>query len=281
MNSLAFLRYGFDVKHIIRSWRKSVGVTATESTEKILGLEWNFSQDTLVPALNVYLCKKRRGEHVDVELDKDVIDKTQMTLRVLLRCVGSLYDLSGRFLSPLQMKGRLLYSKTTKLGLGWDQHILKSSPEIDAEIIQFMHEVIAVKQNLKVMKRSWVPMNHQLTQLICSYDGSISGYSSTVHARSAQDDSHNHKSNIASGRCKTSQLDCGDNELSGGLLASRLMSSVDESLPEIPDDLVISFIGDSQCTAYSHNPEFVQKDRRRRNLSVKWSRTIRHSQTAR
>jgi hypothetical protein len=150
----AFLRYGFDVKHIIRSWRESVGVTSTESIEKILGLEWNFSQDTLVPALNVYLCKKRRGEHIDVALDKDVIEKTQMTLRVLLRAVGSLYDLSGRFLSPLQMKGRLLYSKTTKLGLKWDQHIAKFSPEINAEIIQFMHEVITVKQNLRVMKRA-------------------------------------------------------------------------------------------------------------------------------
>ena len=80
-----------------------------------------------------------------------------MSLRVLLRAVGSLYDLSGRYLNPLQMKGRLLYSKTTKLGLKWDQHIGKVSPEINQEIIQFMHEVITVKQTLRVMDRAWVP----------------------------------------------------------------------------------------------------------------------------
>ena len=104
---------------------------------------------------------------VDVPLDQNVITKTDMSLRVLLRAVGSLYDLSGRFLNPLQMKGRQLYSKTTKLGLKWDEPVAKTSPEISQEIINFMQEIILVKQNLKVMPRAWVPEKHQLIQLRC------------------------------------------------------------------------------------------------------------------
>ena len=54
----------------------------------------------------LYLSKKRRGKHLDIPLCTEVLHKTGLNMRVLLRAVGSLYDLSGRFLSPLQMKGR-------------------------------------------------------------------------------------------------------------------------------------------------------------------------------
>jgi hypothetical protein len=67
--SEAFGRYGFNVKHVIKSWMDSKGVTNTENIEQILGLLWNFQTDTLLPNLNVYLCKKRKGEHIDVPLN--------------------------------------------------------------------------------------------------------------------------------------------------------------------------------------------------------------------
>jgi hypothetical protein len=232
----------------------SKGVTNTENIEQILGLLWNFETDTLLPNLNVYFCKKRRGEHVDVPLNQEVITKTDMNLWVLLRAVGSLYDLSGRFLNPLQMKGRQLYSKTTKLGLKWDEPVAKTSPEISKEISDFMQEIILVKETLKVMPRAWVPEHHMLVQLISSYDGSMNGYSSTVHARSSKDNSNEFESRVATGCCKLSQLDVGDNELSGSLLAGRLVASTLDAMPEIPTNLIVSFLGDSQCTGFSHNP---------------------------
>ena len=94
----SLLRYGFNVKHVLRSYEQSEGITNTEYEELLLGLIWDFVQDTLKPNTQIYL------------LCPEVLARTPVTMRTTLRAVGSLYDLSGKFLSPAQMKGRSLYS---------------------------------------------------------------------------------------------------------------------------------------------------------------------------
>ena len=61
----SLLRYGFNVKHVLRSYAQSEGITNTEHEELLLGLIWDFVQDTLKPNTQIYLSKKRRGEHLD------------------------------------------------------------------------------------------------------------------------------------------------------------------------------------------------------------------------
>ena len=107
----SLLRYGFNVKHVLRSYEQSEGITNTEHEELLLGLIWDFVQDTLKPNTQIYLSKKRRGEQLDEMLCSEVLARTPITMRTTLRAVGSLYDLSGKFLSPAQMKGRSLYSQ--------------------------------------------------------------------------------------------------------------------------------------------------------------------------
>ena len=110
-------KYGFQLKHILRIYATNIdaGSTSSQSVETVLGLLLNFYDDTLVPNFNIYLCKKRRGEHLDQPLNLEVLSRTIFTMRVVLRAVGCLYDLSGRFLSPVQMKGRSLFSSAAKL----------------------------------------------------------------------------------------------------------------------------------------------------------------------
>ena len=52
-------KYGFKLKHILRSYQTNIdsGSTSSESVEPVLGLLWNFYDDTLKPTFNVYLCK--------------------------------------------------------------------------------------------------------------------------------------------------------------------------------------------------------------------------------
>ena len=59
----AFNKYSFHIKHVLKSYEASKGITNTDSIEIVLGLVWNFNLDRLLPALNVFLCKKRHGEH--------------------------------------------------------------------------------------------------------------------------------------------------------------------------------------------------------------------------
>ena len=58
-------RYSFDLKRILKSYEQCEGVTNTESQEQILGLVWNFIEDTLRPNMQIFLSKKKRGEHLE------------------------------------------------------------------------------------------------------------------------------------------------------------------------------------------------------------------------
>ena len=119
------------------------------------------------------------------------------------------------------------------------------------------------------MPHSWFPMDHDLRTAIFSQDGSMEGYSGTCHARSQSKIDQSFCSRIACARCKLSQLDVGDNELSAALLTSKMAEQTLDSIPDAPPDMQIAFLVDSQCTSYVLNPAYVQQGRRRRNLMVK------------
>ena len=65
-----------------------------------------------------------------------------------------------------------------------------------------------------------------------------------------------------------------DNELAGAVLSAKLAIVTVNSLPE-RGDLELSFIIDSKCTAFVLNPELLIKERRRRNLTIRWHRAIK------
>ena len=270
-------RYGFQMKHILRSYRQNIdsGSTSTGSVEAVLGLMWDFYRDTLVPNFRVYLCKKRRGEHLDQPLNHEVLQRTTFTMRVVLRAVGCLYDLSGRFLSPVQMKGRSLYSLTAKLTSKWDQDLSEVDLSLCVKLEEFLKELIDIQDHLKPMERAWVPIDHDLRMVICSEDGSIEGYSCTLHARSQSTVDKTFVSRIGVARCKTSNLDVGDNELQSKLLSGKMAEQSLKAIPDLPEDVPFIFLGDSQCTAHTLNPNHLQTDRRRRNLLVKLHRVFR------
>ena len=86
------------------------------------------------------------------------------------------------------------------------------------------------------MPRAWVPEDHELKNTIFSYDGSIEGYSQRVGEQT-------YCSCIACARCKLSALDVGDNELSGALLSAKMAEQTPDAIPQIPDQMVATFLG--------------------------------------
>ena len=61
-----------DLKHILKIYEQCEGVTNLESQEQVLGLVWNFIEDTLRPNMQIFLSKNKRGEHLDEMLNPEV-----------------------------------------------------------------------------------------------------------------------------------------------------------------------------------------------------------------
>ena len=270
-----FSKFNFVTKHVIKSWDLSSlaeAKTSTSTSESLFGLTWNLHTDEIKPVLSVHLGKKLRGMYRDEEISFESIESAKVTLRMLLRVVGSIYDLSGRHLGPLIFKTREMYSLAARLKPGWDVNINNLDPSLHSAIRQLMNEIVDVRNQLKPVQRAWVPVGGQLLNLIFPSDGSETGFSCVGYARSAVGTSFSSR-NLGS-RCKISNLSVQDNELCGYLLATKFALSTMKSLPERPTTLSVSFITDSRCNAFTINPELLIKDRRRRNLTVRWHMVI-------
>ena len=272
----AFARYSFKVKHILLNFEESTGVTSENDKEQCLGIIWNFTTDEITPALNVYLSKKIRGAHVGDPMTLEGIAACIFTQRIVLRVLGSLHDLCGRHLCPLICSARICYGKVCKMNLEkkWDTPI--KNPEVYDQVTNLFESIVKVKDNLLPMSRSWVPKDSELSYTIFPLDGGIGAFGAIGYARSSSTAIKGlNFSNIMTAKCKVSNLDVGDNELAASLMASRMAEVVHDSLPEPVPGVKCVLITDSQCTAFCHNDSFNHTERRRRNLGVRFQRSIR------
>ena len=273
--------YGFQVKHVILSFVQSSGMTMTASLERCHGINWDFITDEFTPALEVYLCRKIRGAHTDDQLRQDMVEPCTPTKRLVLRVVGSLHDITGRHLCPLQVKARIIYARVcaSAKDKGWDDVIECSDTVRDIKTL--LYDIIKVKSNFLPQSRAWVPPGHKLDMFIGPYDGGIEGLGAATYARSVSDDDRpmGVECNLAAARAKVSQLDVGDNELLSSLLQARLAEVVVQATPEKPPDVKTVLVTDSQCTGHSHSIDFRFTERRRRNAGVRFHRALRRLHT--
>ena len=65
-----------------------------------------------------------------------------------------------------------------------------------------------------------------------------------------------------------------DNELAGAVLSTKLAATVVENLPE-RGTLELCFVVDSRCIPFVLNLDLLLKERRRRNLTIRWHRAIK------
>ena len=154
----------------------------------------------------------------------------------------------------------------------WDSPI--QSAEVVDSIKTLLGDIVKVKTNYIHQSRACVPEGFEMDLLIGPYDGGIEAYGASLYVRSVLS-SGELACNLAAARAKVSSLDVGDNELSASLLEARLAEVVMGLIPEKPPSLRVALITDSQCTGYSHNDEFSFAERRRRNIGVRFHRSIR------
>ena len=273
--------YGFQVKHVILSFVQSSGMTLSDSLERCLGIIWNFVTDEFTPALEVFLCRKIRGAHTDDQLKQDMVEPCVPTKRLVLHVVGSLHDITGRHLCPIQVKARIIYARVCAAAKdkGWDDPIECSETVRDVKTL--LCDIIKVKSNFLPQSRAWIPPGYKIDMFIGPFDGGIEGFGAATYARSVGDDDEHlgPKCNLAAARAKVSSLDVGDNELLSSLLQARLAEVVVKATPERPPDVKTVLVTDSQCTGHSHSVDFRFTERRRRNSGVRFHRALRRLHT--
>ena len=125
-----FDKYSLKGKHYISSKEftdeqdfKQLSTTNEDFTETILGLRYNYKNDTLLPSLVLNPSKKVRNVHTGPDLDKINVNELQLTKRKFCRLVAQQYDSTGRFLSPSIIRGKILYSAICRYGLEWDEEL--------------------------------------------------------------------------------------------------------------------------------------------------------------
>ena len=126
------------------------------------------------------------------------------------------------------------------------------------------------------MPRSWIPEDSRLSHTVFPLDGGIEAFGAIGYARSFSESvSGLYSSHIMTAKTKVSSLDVGDNKLLSSLMASRLAEVVHASLPEAVPGVKCVLITDSKCTSFAHSEGFNHTERRRRNIGVRFQRSIR------
>ena len=268
-------KYGFKVKHCIKNYMQNEDLkTSSLKDENFLGLKYNWLEDTLQPNIEFHVGKKKRGSFTDEILTEALAETTTMTPRITLRTLAQCYDLSGRFLSPVQMSGRVTYSKVIKQNQNWDKAVKEVSLNLAEECRNWLMELVEVQGNVKPMDRAWVPQGYHLVNLIAPGDGSQEGYSAVLYARSCKDDKF--KSNIATAKCKIACQTVPENELCALALNSKQVLRIITTIRLLKDrTFIITFITDSTCTAHSMNPNLLIKERKKRNMVMNINRNAR------
>ncbi|XP_055590680.1 uncharacterized protein LOC129742764 [Uranotaenia lowii] len=90
---------------------KVLGVDKNDDTERVLGMMWVTTNDTL-----------QFSTTMSADIQKLVKENTKPTKREVLRCVMTLFDPLG-ILSPYLVHGKVLIQELWRSGVGWDEQI--------------------------------------------------------------------------------------------------------------------------------------------------------------
>ena len=237
-------------------------------TEQILGIVWNFEQDSFVPVLKLNVHKRVRNRYVGPDLDQTDINQLVLTKRVMARVIAECYDATGRCLPIAIIAGKTLYSKVCKLGPDWpwDQEL---PPEHSKAGKEYLHEMVALMRGLKPFPRAFIKAKTILKSLVGLRDGGQSGYGVVIYAVSA-DPSGQRSSRIVGSKQHVSEATMHCNEAVSQAKLMALMCAMFEELESLQECEGVTCIaaGDSEAVSFGYNPQRIEKNVLVRNSAI-------------
>ena len=267
-----FNKYSLKGKHYISSEEftdeedfKQLETTNENYIETILGLRFNYKDDTLLPSLVLNPSKKVRNIHTGPDLDKINVHEISITKRKFCRLVAQQYDSTGRFLSPSIIRGKILYSQICRYGLEWDDQL---PPELEKEAKKYLKELQKLMTDLKPWHRPLLQLNAKLIKIIATRDGSATGLGTLIYFISKLPNGQK-ISRVAAGKTRVSNLTMNAAEATAIPLSLNVIANMVAELQDLQEieNLLIISAGDSESVSYSYNPERAEKNVLIRNSS--------------
>ena len=239
---------GLQAKVILTSGEKNSEILEKYGG-KVLGHGWDPTRDVISFEVPVNLSKRnRKGERLEPDLataDIPRLPSLLLTKRKLLGLVMSIFDVSG-LLSPVTIKLKLKLKKLFRnenVQLTWDDEI---PADLHPPWVKLLTELLSMPR--VEVPRSVKPKDSiGSPELFIFFDGSTDAYGASVYVRHHTETGFQSSLLIAKARVTTVRgTTTPKSELSGLLIASRLLLTVLRSMPEKPSEVFIA--GDSQCT---------------------------------
>ena len=112
---------GFEAKCMIVDHEKDEDVIK-KFGNKFLGITWSAREDLIEFKFHVNISAKTKKGRAEPDIDEnslDLLDKADLTLRIVTSVVHSWYDIAG-LVAPITMKYKLLLQQTVQESEGWD-----------------------------------------------------------------------------------------------------------------------------------------------------------------
>ena len=217
--------------------------------KKFLGITWSAKPDLIEFKYHVNISAKTKKGREEPDINEetlDLLEKKDLTLRIVTSVVHSWYDAAG-LVSPFTMKFKLLLQETVSRSEDWDT----SLPEdLQLKWKSGLRELVLM--DTFYFNRSCKPENAVgLPEVVGFHDGADPGHGGCVYLRyKVQGEKDEHVATLLMAKAKVGKdKNTPRDEMNGLIVLCRLITTVVEGLSEPARSITI--IGDSTCTILS------------------------------
>ena len=260
-----FKKFGFSLKHFLYS--KMPLDTGQSPIEKVLGVVWDLSKDSLSSNVVFNAHEKKRGKYSGGPLTVDQCHSMPISKTVLARFAGQCHEYCGVLICPIQSSLRIAFSEACVLLEDWHLPLHLVDEQVDQKIRSLMKNLVDVKNRIEPIPRCFA-YSSIIRRIYVSSDASQSCLGYTIHVLSV-DSEGNPQSHLILARSSVHHMTIPHGEITALTKAVKGMNEILSMSKFIADtpDLQIIFCLDSLCGAHSLAPSKIHTDVRVRNCS--------------
>ena len=270
----AFAKFSLPLKYTITNLDVDPSITSKYklfdgTVERQMGLNWDVSTNTVIPATTLNIHGKKRGKQVGEPLTETDLDKIQITRRHLMRLCSQLHDYTERHIGPIKSSMKLLVSRACDIvdNANIDKPLENYDQPFAETTKSFLKNLKKIK-DLKPFQRFVIPCGYKLNHLVVTRDGGGGGYAATIHFISRLEPGRIGEPwsrYIMAAKSKISKRSAQANELLATVLSALLLKLVLSGLTELnKEKFDIICAGDSVCIS-----TFFDKRKQVKNVLVR------------
>ena len=258
-----FSKFGFSIKHFLYS---NMELAPDQSPiEKVLGLNWSVSDDSLTTNVTFNVHEKKRGKYSGDALTLEQCSLVPITKTVLARLSGQGFGYCGILICPVQSSLRIFFSQICTLIQDWHLPLHVVDENLDSKVRTLLRNLVDFKQQIQPIPRCFALRSTIRRLYVCS-DASQNCLGFSIYVLSV-DSAGAPQCHLILARSAIHHMTIPHGEMTALSKAVRGLNEIltmSKHLAETPD-LQIIFCIDSLCGAHSLAPTKLHTDVRVRN----------------